>query len=162
MEQNYFQKMSGAIAAAESLRYIGLSLDEVGSLCDVPAPLLEATMHSINPEILPLRERLRGILKGDPASVAVQARRSQPVKDFKMELKPGVRPSSYKKYADTVYAYATSTRSLQRICRENGVPCSNCRSFMMRYYPEAAQRHIDVLEGRFAVSEQPETQSTQH
>ena len=152
MEQNYFQKMSGAIAAAESLQYIGLSLDEVGVLCDVPSSLLEAAIHSVNPDILTIRERIRVMLQISPDTVSSQTESaSLPIEDFEIKLKTGVRKSSFEKYAGSIYAYATSARSLQKICRENRIPYSPCRAFMMRYYPEAAQRHVDVLEGRFAV-----------
>ena len=164
MEQNYYQKMSGAIAAAESLRYIGLSLDEVGVLCDVPSSLLEAAIHSVNPDILTMRERIRMMLEIQPATKPgerdVESSQPQateapsPIEDFRLSLKDGVRRSSFVKYAPSIEAYATSARSLQRICRDNKVSCNNCRAFMMRYYPEAAQRHVDVLEGRFAVKEQ--------
>lgn len=166
MEQNYFQKMSGAIAAAESLRYIDLSLDEVGTLCDVPTSLLEAAILSVSPDILLMRERVRVML--DARRVEKPAQKSEeelpvlsqsdadpsPIHDFELKIKNGVRQSSFDKYAGSIYAYATSTRSLQKICRENRVPCTPCRSFMMHYYPEAARRHTDVLEGRFAVRQE--------
>lgn len=159
MEQNYFQKMSGAIAAAESLRYIGLSLDEVGKLCDVSAPLLEAAIHSVNPDILAERENIRRLLKiaeaqeaSRPASSETPDRNLTPVQNFAIELKEGVRPSSFRKYASSINAYATSTASLQKICRANHVPSGSCHEFMRRYYPEAAKRHNDILEGRFAVT----------
>ena len=152
MEQNYFQKMSGAIAAAESLQYIGLSLDEVGVLCDVPSSLLEAAIHSVNPDILTMRERIRVMLQISPDTVSSQTESAPlPIEDFEIKLKTGVRKSSFEKYSGSIYAYATSARSLQKICRENRVPYTPCRAFMMHYYPEAAQRHVDVLEGRFAV-----------
>lgn len=166
MEQNYFQKMSGAIAAAESLRYIDLSLDEVGTLCDVPTSLLEAAIHSVSPDILTIRERVRIMLdagkeeRTEQKSEEELPMRSQsaaepsPIQDFELKIKNGVRQSSFDKYAASIYAYATSTQSLQKICRKNRIPCNPCRAFMMHYYPEAAQRHTDVLEGRFAVRQE--------
>lgn len=173
MEQNYFQKMSGAIAAAESLRYIDLSLDEVGTLCDVPTSLLEAAILSVSPDILLMRERVRVMLDvSSDAKAAAQseeefpvrpqsAAEQSPIQDFELKIKNGVRQSSFDKYASSIYTYATSTLSLQKICRKNRIPCNPCRAFMMHYYPEAAQRHTDVLEGRFAVRQEETEQEQQ-
>ena len=136
MYKDNFSKLSSDIRT---------SLDAI--YCD-----LAGRADEILKELEEIRRQLQMAAVHDASGREASDRNTTPVKGFAIELKEGVRPSSFKKYAGSINAFATSTASLQKICRANHVPSGSCYKFMKSYYPEAAERHKDILEGRFAVT----------
>lgn len=123
--------------------------DGLGRCCDVTEKLCRALVEVSE-------KLLRSTAVKPEVKPDAKPEEKKPIDDFRIQHKVGVRRTSFEKYAPSIQTFATSTKPLPRICRENGVPYSSCRSFMMHYYPEAASRHVDVLEGKYVISGGPE------